>query len=190
MQCERSGEYKPPKTRKKPNLEGMSSRKCECLFRLKCFFEKNTQDWWIAMLCGIHNHEFAPKLVAHLLAGWLKAEEKKRVFDMAKSLAVPRNILMDLKEKNKVWQPSSKCTMRELDDARGKEVTRRRWNTWFQSWRSINMSISQEKIVRKPLLKTFFLLIRSQLIFLTLFRPFWSWTPLTKPIPTECRYVS
>ena len=69
MQCERSGEYKPPKTRKKPNLEGMSSRKCECLFRLKCFFEKNTQDWWIAMLCGIHNHEFAPKLVAHLLAG-------------------------------------------------------------------------------------------------------------------------
>ena len=44
MQCERSDEYKPPKTRKKPKLEGMGSRKCNCLFRLKCFFErKNTR---------------------------------------------------------------------------------------------------------------------------------------------------
>jgi len=40
MQCERSGEYKPPKTRKKSKLEGIGSRKCNCLFRLKCFFEK------------------------------------------------------------------------------------------------------------------------------------------------------
>jgi hypothetical protein len=68
---------------------------------LKCFFEKNTQDWWIAMLCGIHNHELAPKLVGHLLAGRLKADEKKRVIDMTKSLAPHRNILTDLNEKNK-----------------------------------------------------------------------------------------
>jgi len=101
MQCERSGEYKPPKTRKKTKLEGTDSRKCECSFRLKCFFEKNTQDWWIAMLCGIHNHELAPKFTSHLLAGRLKAEEKQRVIDMTKSLAAPRNILADLKRKNK-----------------------------------------------------------------------------------------
>jgi len=31
MQCERSGEYKPPKTRKKPKLQGTGSRKRECL---------------------------------------------------------------------------------------------------------------------------------------------------------------
>jgi hypothetical protein len=53
------------------------------------------------MLCGIHNHELASKLVGHLLRGRLKAEEKKRVIDMTKSLAAPRNILTDLKEKNK-----------------------------------------------------------------------------------------
>jgi len=99
MQCERSGEYKPPKTRKKLKLEGTGSRKCNCLFRLKCFFENKTQDWWIAMLCGIHNHDLAPKLSGHLLAGRLKAEEKQRVIDMTKSLAAPRNILTDLKEK-------------------------------------------------------------------------------------------
>jgi len=42
MQCERSGIYKPSKTRKKPNLEGIGSRKCNCLFRLKGFFDKDT----------------------------------------------------------------------------------------------------------------------------------------------------
>jgi len=40
MQCERSGEYKPPKTRKKPKLEGTGTRKCNCPFRLKCLFDK------------------------------------------------------------------------------------------------------------------------------------------------------
>ena len=170
MQCERSGEYKPPKTSKKPKLEGTNSRKCECLFRLKCFFEKNTQDWWLAMLCGIHNHELAPKLTGHLLAGRPKVEEKQRVIDMTKSLAAPRNILTNLKEKTKkMWQSSSKCTMHELDGARGKERTRQRCNTWH--------------------LKTYFFLIPSQLICLTLSPPFCSWTPLTKPIRTECRYL-
>jgi hypothetical protein len=85
MQCERSGQYKPPKTRKKANLEGTGSRKCECPCRLQGFFEKESKDWWVAMLCGIHDHEFAPKLVVPLLAGRLKAEEKKRVIDMTKS---------------------------------------------------------------------------------------------------------
>jgi hypothetical protein len=101
MQCERSGEYKPPKTRKKPNLQATGSRKCECLFRLHGFFGNDTIDWWDAMLSGIHNHELALKLASHLLAGSIKEEEKRRVNDMTKSLAVPRNILMDLKEKNK-----------------------------------------------------------------------------------------
>jgi len=34
----------------------------------------------------------------NLLAGRLREEEKKKVVDMTKSLALPRNILMDLKE--------------------------------------------------------------------------------------------
>jgi len=40
MQCERSGEYKPPNTRKKLKFEGTGTRKCNCPFRLKCFFDK------------------------------------------------------------------------------------------------------------------------------------------------------
>jgi len=53
------------------------------------------------MLCGVHKHEMAPKLSRHLLAGRLKAKEKQRVINMTKSLAKPRNILTDLKDKNK-----------------------------------------------------------------------------------------
>jgi len=94
MQCERSGEYKTPKTRKKLNLEGTGSRKCECPFRLKCFFEKNTQDWWITMFCGINYHELAPQIACPLLAGQLKADEKKRVIDMTKKPTNEHNLII------------------------------------------------------------------------------------------------
>lgn len=53
------------------------------------------------MLCGVHNHDLAPNLSGHLLAGRLRGEEKQRVTDMTKSLAKPKNILTDLKEKTK-----------------------------------------------------------------------------------------
>ena len=72
MQCERSGIYKPPKTKKKPNLESIDSRKCNCPFRLKCFFDKETNDWWLAILYGMHNHDLEEKegkLQGHLIAG-------------------------------------------------------------------------------------------------------------------------
>ena len=100
MQCERSGIYKPPKTRKKPNLEGIDSRKCNCPFRLKDFFDKETNDWWLVMLCGMHNHDLDEKLSGHLIAGRLSVEEKKKVIAMTKSLTVPRNILTNLKQNN------------------------------------------------------------------------------------------
>jgi len=101
MQCERSGIYRPPKMRKKSNLEGIGSRKCNCSFRLKGFFDKETNDWWLAMLCGMHNHDLDEKLSGHLTAGRLSVEEKKKVIDMTKSLTVPRNILTNLKQSNK-----------------------------------------------------------------------------------------
>jgi len=53
------------------------------------------------MLSGIHNHDLAPKLSGHLLAGRLKEDKKQRVIDTTKSLAAPRKILTYLKEKNK-----------------------------------------------------------------------------------------
>jgi len=52
------------------------------------FFDKDTNDWWFPILSGIHNHELVPNLVGHLLADRIKEEEKKRVIDMTKILAV------------------------------------------------------------------------------------------------------
>jgi len=64
------------------------------------------------MFSGIHNHALEPKLACRLIAGRIKEEEMKRVVDMKKSLAFPRNILTDLKKKTKkVWHISNKCTM-------------------------------------------------------------------------------
>jgi len=98
LQCERSGVYEPPKTKKKLKLEGTSIRKCDCSFRMHGYFEKKTNDWWLAKLNGVHNHELEPKLGSHLLAGRLKRRKRKKVVDMTKCLTLPRNILMDLKE--------------------------------------------------------------------------------------------
>jgi len=43
LQCEKSGVYKPPKTKKKLNLEGTGSRKCDCLFSMRGYFDKKSQ---------------------------------------------------------------------------------------------------------------------------------------------------
>ncbi|AES64552.1 hypothetical protein MTR_2g027000 [Medicago truncatula] len=63
--------------------------------------EGDTNDWWLAMLCGMHNHDLEEKLQGHLIAGRLSAEEKKKDIEIAKSLTVPQNILTNLKQNNK-----------------------------------------------------------------------------------------
>jgi len=52
------------------------------MFRLQGFFDNDTNDWWIAMLCGMHNHDLEEKLQGHLLAGRLNAEEKSYRHDV------------------------------------------------------------------------------------------------------------
>ena len=63
---------------------------------------------------GVHNHELEQKLGGHLLAGRLREEDKKKVVVMSKSLALPRNIFMDLKEKKSrkfdEYKTSVQCT--------------------------------------------------------------------------------
>jgi hypothetical protein len=86
---------------KKLKLEGTSSSKCDCPIRMCGYFKNKTNEWWLAILNGVHNHELDPRLDSHLLAGRLREKEKKKVVDMTKSLALPQNILIDLKEKYK-----------------------------------------------------------------------------------------
>jgi len=53
------------------------------------------------MLCGMHNHDLEEKLQGHPFPGRLSAEEKEKLIDMRKSLAVPQNILTNFKQNNK-----------------------------------------------------------------------------------------
>jgi len=53
----------------------------------------------LIILNGIHNHEMVPKLKGHILAERLKVDDKKIVRNLTKSSVQPKNILMNLKEK-------------------------------------------------------------------------------------------
>ncbi|AES90862.2 hypothetical protein MTR_4g100470 [Medicago truncatula] len=84
------------------------ARDTASFFYNKCKMERarrvtclDTNDWWLAMLCGMHNHDLKEKLQAHLIAGRLSVEEKKKFIEMTKSLMVPQNILTNLKQNNK-----------------------------------------------------------------------------------------
>jgi len=57
LNCDRSGEYKPPKTKKKLKLEVTCLRRCGCPFRMCGYFEKKTNDWWLSVLNGVHKNE-------------------------------------------------------------------------------------------------------------------------------------
>ena len=54
----------------------------------------------VKLICGVHNHEMAKKLVGHPYVGQLTKDEKIVVADMTKSMVKPRNILLTLKEHN------------------------------------------------------------------------------------------
>jgi hypothetical protein len=96
--CERGGEYKEPK--RKGNRDDTATRKCQCPFRLRGYFLA-THEWRLSVVCGEHNHEMAKNLEGHILAGRLKPEEKEHVQELTRNLVQPKNILNNLKERNK-----------------------------------------------------------------------------------------
>ncbi|KEH19115.1 FAR1 DNA-binding domain protein [Medicago truncatula] len=75
--CERSGAHKSPKKRLKH--ESTNSRKCGCVFKLHGYVSRETKDWKLAILNGVHNHELVPSLEWHILAGRLRDDDKKIV---------------------------------------------------------------------------------------------------------------
>jgi hypothetical protein len=95
---ERSGNHKvPKKNRSKHEITG--SRKCGCMFMVRGYLSRQTNDWRLIILNGGHNHEMKPSLEGHMLADRLKEDDKKLVRDLTKSLVLPRNILLNLKSK-------------------------------------------------------------------------------------------
>jgi len=87
---------------RKKKLEGctsMGSRKCGCLFMVSGYLSRQTNEWGLNILNGVHNHAMEPALEGHILVGRLKEDDEKIVRDLTKSKMLPRNILINLKNK-------------------------------------------------------------------------------------------
>jgi len=63
------------------------------------YLSRQTKEWRLNILNGVHNHAMEPTLEGHMFAGRLKEDDKKIVRDLTKSKVLPRNILLNLKSK-------------------------------------------------------------------------------------------
>ncbi|XP_058775580.1 protein FAR1-RELATED SEQUENCE 5-like [Vicia villosa] len=96
MLCERSGKYHPPL--RKSKRDDMSSRKCECPFKICCYMLASKK-WRFSFIYGLHNHDLFSKLQGHPSVCRLKPEEKTCFSDMFLNLIQPKNIPATLKQK-------------------------------------------------------------------------------------------
>jgi len=102
-----------------------------------------------------------PKLGGLFLAGRIKEEEKKRVIEMTKSLTLSRNILTDLKGKNKESLTNNKqvynARTRWRKGIKGDKTEMQYLIAKLEEHKYVYFT--REKKMRKPLLKTYFLFI-------------------------------
>ncbi|XP_045810896.1 uncharacterized protein LOC123905333 [Trifolium pratense] len=112
LECERSGKYVPAKKKLKSDTSG--TRKCECPFRLRGYYNKATKLWRLTVVNGMHNHELDKGLEGHLVAGRLKPQEKDFMDEMTRNAVAPKNILSTLKERD----PENKTSAKQVYNAR------------------------------------------------------------------------
>src|ERR1044072_6245189 len=96
--CESSGNFRP----KKQGLRrvGTTSRKCNCIFKLRGRPKKEDETWKLTVLNGMHNHESYDTLEGHAFSCRLSNDEKKVVGDMSENRMRPRYILDMLRAQN------------------------------------------------------------------------------------------
>ena len=63
------------------------------------YLSRQTKEWGLNILNGVHNHGMEPALEGYILVGRLKEDDKKIVRDLTKSKMFSRNILINLKNK-------------------------------------------------------------------------------------------
>ena len=95
--------------------------------RLSCM---QSQFWEVKLICWTHNHEMAKSFVGHPYAGRLSKDEKILVADMTKFMVKPRNILLELKERN----ANSYTTIKQIYNAK---------NAYCSSIRKSNTKMQQ-----------------------------------------------
>ncbi|XP_052730518.1 protein FAR-RED ELONGATED HYPOCOTYL 3-like [Vigna angularis] len=93
---ESSRKYRKYKPDVQPNVS--STRKCECLLRLRG--KPKGLGWVLKVMSGCHNHDLAETLDRHPFMGRLNAVEQSILVDMTKSQVKISNILLTIKEYN------------------------------------------------------------------------------------------
>jgi len=68
--------------KEKPKHASTGSRKCGCLFMISGYLSRQTKEWGLNILNGVHNHAMELTLEGHILAGRLKENDKKIVRDL------------------------------------------------------------------------------------------------------------
>jgi len=58
------------------------------------YLSRQTNEWGLNILNGVHSHAMEPALEGQILAGRIKVDDKKIARDLAKSKMLPRNILI------------------------------------------------------------------------------------------------
>jgi len=83
------------------------------MFMVSGYLSRQTNEWRLNILNGVHNHAMKSALEGHILAGRLKEDDKKIVHDLTKSKVHPRNILLNLKSKRQDCMTNNKQVYNE-----------------------------------------------------------------------------
>ncbi|CAJ2661628.1 iron-regulated transcriptional activator AFT2-like [Trifolium pratense] len=109
LECERSGKYVPAKKKLKSDSSG--TRKCECPFRLRGYYNKETKLWRLTVVNGMHNHELDKGLEGHLVAGRLKPQEKDFMDEMTRNAVAPKKHIVHIKGERSREQDLGKASV-------------------------------------------------------------------------------
>ncbi|XP_024630682.2 protein FAR1-RELATED SEQUENCE 5-like [Medicago truncatula] len=98
--CEIGGSYREYKRKTRCKIAG--SVKCECTFRLRGYLLIAGEcDLSIKVGYGTHNHDMADVLKGHKTVGSLNPNERVHLYEMAEPKVPPRQMLTNLRKRNK-----------------------------------------------------------------------------------------
>jgi len=166
----------------------MGSRKCGCLFMVSGYLSRQTNEWKLNILNGVHNQVMEPALEGHMLAGRLKKDDKKIVRYLPKSKVVSNFFLLNLKSKRQDCMTNIKQVYNERQKIwmsnRGDKTVLQFLISKLEEHNYVYFSRTQSE---STTIEDIFWVIQHLLRCLTIFQRYWLWTPPTKPTCTRCQ---
>ena len=132
------------------------------------------------ILNGVHNPAVEPALEGHILVGRLKEDDKKIVRDLTKSKMLPRNILINLKNKRPHFMTNIKQVYNERQQIckanRGDKTLLQYQISKLEEHNYTYFSRTQSE---STTIEDIFWAHPTSVNLFKIFQWFWSWTPPT-----------